>query len=75
MPADPSLPTPFDSSILAELACPVCRGDLRMEDDRLQCTACARSYPIVSGIPALIPEQPETSHEMPEIHEQSSPAS
>ncbi len=75
MTADPSLPTPFDSSILAELVCPVCRGDLHMEDHRLQCTACARNYPIVGGIPALIPEQAETSHEMPETHQQSSPAS
>ena len=75
MPAEPNLTTSFDSSILAELACPVCRGDLRMEDDRLQCTACARTYPIVGGIPALIPEQAETSHEMPETHQQSSPAS
>jgi len=69
MTADPSLPTSFDPSILAELACPVCRGDLRMEDDRLQCTACARSYPIVGGIPALLPEQPETSHEIQETHQ------
>jgi uncharacterized protein YbaR (Trm112 family) len=39
------------------LACPACQGDLRLEADRVVCERCARTYPIVDGIPVLIPEQ------------------
>jgi uncharacterized protein YbaR (Trm112 family) len=65
MPAQPANPhelntsTGFDSSVVAQLACPACHGDLHAEDSRLICSACARSYPIVDGIPALIIERAE----------------
>jgi uncharacterized protein len=47
-------PLEFDASILAQLACPACHGNLRLEDSYLVCNGCARSYPITDGIPALI---------------------
>jgi uncharacterized protein YbaR (Trm112 family) len=50
----------LDPAVLAQLACPACHGDLRQEDSRLICTACARRYPIVDGIPALTIERAET---------------
>jgi uncharacterized protein YbaR (Trm112 family) len=50
----------FDPAVLAQLACPACHGDLRLEDTRLVCSACARTYPIDDGIPALIIERAET---------------
>ncbi len=46
----------FDPAILAQLACPACRGDLSLEASHLDCEACGRSYPIVDGIPVLIAE-------------------
>jgi uncharacterized protein len=49
----------FDTSILEQLACPACLGDLRVAQDRLVCTGCGRGYPIVDGIPVLIAEQAE----------------
>jgi uncharacterized protein YbaR (Trm112 family) len=39
------------------LACPACRGDLRIDGDRVVCESCGRGYPIVDGIPVLIMEQ------------------
>jgi hypothetical protein len=45
----------LDPSVVAQLACPACLGDLRLEEDRLRCTVCGRAYPIVDGIPVLIP--------------------
>jgi uncharacterized protein YbaR (Trm112 family) len=66
MPAKPATPDgleasiEFDSSVLAQLACPACHGDLRLKDLRLICSACSRRYPIVDGIPALIVEPAET---------------
>jgi uncharacterized protein YbaR (Trm112 family) len=37
-----------------QLACPVCLGALRVSEAKLLCAVCARAYPIVDGIPALI---------------------
>jgi uncharacterized protein YbaR (Trm112 family) len=51
----------IDSAVLAQLACPACHGDLHAEDSRLVCSACARRYPIVDGIPALIIERAESA--------------
>ena len=49
----------FDTSVLGQLACPACHGDLRLEssnldETRLVCAMCGRDYPIVDGIPVLI---------------------
>ena len=41
------------------LACPACRGDLRIDGERVVCESCGRAYPIVDGIPVLIAEQAE----------------
>jgi uncharacterized protein YbaR (Trm112 family) len=57
MPANPARPQAFDPSILEQLACPACLGNLRLEANRLRCDACSRSYPIVDGIPVLIPDR------------------
>lgn len=47
------------------LACPVCKGDLKLNVDKeedneivtgsLYCTKCQHSYPIVGTIPNLLP--------------------
>jgi hypothetical protein len=53
----PSQPISFDASILDQLACPACLGELRLDGERLLCTSCGRAYPIVDGIPVLIAER------------------
>jgi len=40
--------------LLAILVCPVDKEELRLEGDRLICTACNRSYPIEDGIPNML---------------------
>lgn len=47
----------FDPSILNQLACPVCMGQLRLAQQQLVCGACGREYPIVDQIPVLIATQ------------------
>jgi uncharacterized protein YbaR (Trm112 family) len=59
----PAHPPAFDPAVLAQLACPACFGDLRMENSCVQCIACHRIYPIVDGIPVLIIERAERSGE------------
>lgn len=61
-----ALPTPqatFDATVLHQLACPACHGDLRAQDARLVCSACGRKYPSVDGIPALLAERAENAME------------
>jgi uncharacterized protein YbaR (Trm112 family) len=54
MPAGTGQSFSFDPSVLDQLACPACRGALRLEKARLCCEECDRTYPIVDGIPTLI---------------------
>ena len=44
--------TPAD---LHWLVCPACRQPLALEAEAVRCTACGRRYPIVDGIPVLLP--------------------
>jgi uncharacterized protein YbaR (Trm112 family) len=54
------LPPQFNPVILDQLACPACKGDLRLDYAHLICASCRRAYPIIEGIPALIVERAET---------------
>ena len=56
----PSSPSEFQSrfaELRGMLACPVCRNDLRLQNDLVVCQVCGRRYPVVDGIPVLIAEQ------------------
>jgi uncharacterized protein YbaR (Trm112 family) len=57
MPDNPTRPFQIDAAVLDLLACPVCLGGLRIDEDRLACLVCGRVYPIVDGIPVLIAER------------------
>lgn len=55
----------IDKDLLAILACPICdsRPPLREEGAFLECTVCHCRYPVLEGIPHLLPEDaipPET---------------
>ena len=41
------------------LACPLCKGELSQSEDgsSMRCNPCNRDYPVVEGIPVLLPEQ------------------
>jgi uncharacterized protein YbaR (Trm112 family) len=58
MPAETRKTNPDNLKRWADdLACPVCFGPLRFEEATVACTGCARTYPIVDGIPVLIPQR------------------
>ena len=59
MPSTPMTPPPFDASLAAQLACPACLGELRLDRSYLICSGCGRAYPINDGIPALVVERAE----------------
>ncbi|HVW81770.1 MAG TPA: Trm112 family protein [Mycobacteriales bacterium] len=46
----------LDPSLLEILACPNCRGDLRVDDaaQELVCEGCRYAYPVRDDIPVLL---------------------
>jgi uncharacterized protein YbaR (Trm112 family) len=53
----------LDPFLLEVIACPVCKGPLNQQPDRLVCAACALGFPVIDGIPVLLlddalPEEP-----------------
>ncbi|CAI2717960.1 Trm112 family protein [Nitrospina watsonii] len=51
----------FDKELLEFLACPKCKGDLKLTDpsDGLVCDACKLKYPIRDGIPIMLMNEAE----------------
>lgn len=49
----------FDETLIRILACPVCKGnlDLNKEKTHLHCKECDVKFPIVDGIPMLMPPE------------------
>jgi uncharacterized protein len=64
MSGKPAPELKFDASILADLACPACHGEMRLGDSHLICAGCGREYPIVDGIPVLIADRAEVPGEV-----------
>jgi uncharacterized protein YbaR (Trm112 family) len=54
-------PRPLTQADLNLLVCPICHGTLTLEAEpspaSIRCTACQRRYPIVDGIPILLPHR------------------
>ena len=47
----------IEEELLEILACPYCKKSVRVEDDNLFCPECGREYPIVDGIPHMLPDE------------------
>jgi uncharacterized protein YbaR (Trm112 family) len=50
---------PISASLLAVLACPLCKTDVKLTADGkgLKCASCHRVYPIRDDIPVMIIEE------------------
>ena len=45
----------IDKELLDILACPKCKGDIRLEgEDKLVCDTCKKDYPIKESIPVMM---------------------
>lgn len=51
----------LDSKLLEILACPKCKGDLDLNQEKegLVCPACRLLYPVREGIPVMLIEEAE----------------
>ena len=46
--------------LLDILACPACKADVMLEDEKIVCTRCNRRYPVIDGIPVMLVDEAET---------------
>lgn len=52
----------MDKKLIAMLACPVCKGDLKLDRERneLVCYADAMAFPLREGIPVMLATEART---------------
>ena len=52
--------------LLQILTCPLCKGELVQSTDELSllCSPCGRLYPVVDGIPVLLPRQVDSAPQL-----------
>lgn len=43
--------------LLKILACPVCKQKVELKGKELVCVKCGRRYPIIDGIPHMLPDE------------------
>jgi len=48
---------PINKKLLEILACPMCKADVKLKGKELVCVKCGRRYPIVDGIPNMLPDE------------------
>ena len=49
----------IDKELLDILACPACKADVELKNDKIVCIKCGRKYPIKDGIPIMLIEEAE----------------
>lgn len=49
----------IDKELLDILACPLCKADVVLKDERIICTKCGRRYPVRDGIPIMLIDEAE----------------
>lgn len=49
----------IDPKLLEILACPLCKTEVKLQQDRLVCVQCGRRYPIRDSIPVMLIEEAE----------------
>jgi len=49
----------IDKELLDILACPLCKAEVKLEDDKIVCTNCGRRYPVKDDIPVMLIDEAE----------------
>ena len=47
----------LNRELLEILACPMCKADVELKKSELVCVKCGRRYPIIDGIPYMLPDE------------------
>jgi len=49
----------IDKELLEILACPSCKGDVELKDQKIVCKKCGLKYPIKDDIPIMLIDEAE----------------
>lgn len=49
----------ISEELLKILACPICKGEVILREEKIICAKCAKKYPIKDGIPIMLIEEAE----------------
>jgi len=49
----------IDDELMKILVCPACKGNVKLEGDKIVCRKCGLRYPIRNGIPVMLIEEAE----------------
>ncbi len=55
----------IDKEFLEILACPVCKTDVKLEQEKIVCANCGRRYPIKDDIPIMLVDEAELPEKGP----------
>lgn len=53
----------IDKELLDILACPACKGNVKLDGEKIVCTKCGLRYPIKDGIPVMLIDEGEKDEE------------
>ncbi len=51
----------IDKKLLDILACPLCKTEVKLENDKIVCLSCGRRYPVKDDIPIMLIDEAELS--------------
>ncbi|KHE90921.1 MAG: hypothetical protein SCABRO_03330 [Candidatus Scalindua brodae] len=49
----------IDKELLDILACPLCKTEVKLENDKIVCINCGRRYPVKDDIPVMLIDEAE----------------
>lgn len=49
----------IDKELLQILACPACKADVQLKENKIVCKKCGKKYPIKDGIPIMLIDEAE----------------
>ena len=49
----------IDKELLDILACPACKADVELRDNKIVCKKCGKKYPVREGIPVMLIDEAE----------------
>ena len=49
----------IDEELMKILACPACKADVVLKENKIVCTKCRLKYPVKDGIPIMLVEEAE----------------
>jgi len=49
----------IDKELIDILACPSCKSDVELKENKIVCKKCGKKYPVREGIPVMLVDEAE----------------